>query len=124
MGFADPQQRGPALATMGNPFALTGLLAFATVALLMTIFLTAARFADCTITAAGAGEAQAVNKRRDRTFASMSPAQALRRKEWQLLARDPWLASQTVMQVLYLIPPAILLWRDNSSLDSATIATP
>jgi ABC-2 type transport system permease protein len=35
----------------------------------------------------------------------------LRRKEWMLLLRDPWLVSQTLMQMLYLIPPAVLLWR-------------
>jgi ABC-2 type transport system permease protein len=35
----------------------------------------------------------------------------LRRKEWTLLQRDPWLISQTLMQLLYLLPPAFLLWR-------------
>ncbi len=34
----------------------------------------------------------------------------LRQKEWTLLRRDPWLISQTLMQILYLLPPAILLW--------------
>ena len=43
--------------------------------------------------------------------ASLSPRRALRRKEWMLLRRDPWLVSQTLMQMLYLVPPAILLWR-------------
>jgi ABC-2 type transport system permease protein len=28
-----------------------------------------------------------------------------------LLRRDPWLVSQTLMQMLYLLPPAFLLWR-------------
>jgi ABC-2 type transport system permease protein len=41
----------------------------------------------------------------------MSPRSALRRKEWMLLRRDPWLVSQTLMQMLYLIPPALLLWH-------------
>ena len=40
-----------------------------------------------------------------------SPAWALRHKEWTLLLRDPWLASQTLMQLLYLLPPALMLWR-------------
>jgi ABC-2 type transport system permease protein len=35
----------------------------------------------------------------------------LRRKEWALLRRDPWLMSQTLMQMLYLLPPAFLLWK-------------
>ncbi len=36
---------------------------------------------------------------------------ALRRKELTLLRRDPWLLSQTLMQILYLLPPALLLWH-------------
>jgi ABC-2 type transport system permease protein len=39
----------------------------------------------------------------------------LRRKEWTLLARDPWLMSQTLMQLLYLLPPAFLLWHSFGS---------
>jgi ABC-2 type transport system permease protein len=35
----------------------------------------------------------------------------LRQKEWTLLRRDPWLMSQTLMQILYLLPPALLLWK-------------
>jgi ABC-2 type transport system permease protein len=27
-----------------------------------------------------------------------------------LLRRDPWLISQTLMQLFYLLPPALLLW--------------
>jgi ABC-2 type transport system permease protein len=35
-----------------------------------------------------------------------------------LLRRDPWLVSQTLMQLLYLVPPALMLWR--SFADSST----
>jgi ABC-2 type transport system permease protein len=35
----------------------------------------------------------------------------LRGKEWTLLQRDPWLMSQILMQLLYLLPPAFILWR-------------
>jgi ABC-2 type transport system permease protein len=31
-----------------------------------------------------------------------------------LLRRDPWLVSQSLMQLLYLLPPALLLWRSFS----------
>jgi ABC-2 type transport system permease protein len=31
-----------------------------------------------------------------------------------LLRRDPWLISQTLMQLLYLVPPALMLWRSFS----------
>jgi ABC-2 type transport system permease protein len=46
-----------------------------------------------------------------RLFRTASARQLLQRKEWVLLLRDPWLASQTLMQLLYLIPAALLLWR-------------
>ena len=43
--------------------------------------------------------------------AAPRPSRTLRQKEWTLLLRDPWLVSQTLMQLLYLLPPALLLWR-------------
>ena len=54
---------------------------------------------------------------RRRAFRPGSRQQALRRKEFVLLRRDPWLVSQTLMQLLYLVPPAVMLWR--SFADSA-----
>jgi ABC-2 type transport system permease protein len=47
----------------------------------------------------------------DRAFRVESPASALRRKEVMLILRDPWLVSQSLMQLLYLVPPAALLWQ-------------
>ena len=44
-------------------------------------------------------------------FRTATPMRALRQKEWMLLRRDPWLMSQTLMQILYLLPPGLLLWR-------------
>jgi ABC-2 type transport system permease protein len=54
-------------------------------------------------------------------FRANSSAQLLRRKEWVLLLRDPWLASQSLMQLLYLIPPAIFLWRSYGETQGALI---
>jgi ABC-2 type transport system permease protein len=54
-------------------------------------------------------------------FHASSGAQLLRRKEWVLLLRDPWLASQSLMQLLYLIPPAIFLWRSYGETEGALI---
>ena len=50
-------------------------------------------------------------------FRRRSRQQALRWKEFVLLRRDPWLVSQSLMQLLYLVPPALMLWRSFS--DSA-----
>src|SRR4029453_6969330 len=41
------------------------------------------------------------------------------RKEFLLLRRDPWLMSQSLMQLLYLVPPALLLWRSFSDSSAA-----
>jgi ABC-2 type transport system permease protein len=45
----------------------------------------------------------------------------LRWKEFLLLRRDPWLVSQSLMQLLYLVPPALMLWRSFSDNSAATI---
>jgi MFS family permease len=50
-----------------------------------------------------------------------SRQQALRRKEFVLLRRDPWLLSQSLMQLLYLVPPALLLWRSFSDSSAAIV---
>jgi len=49
--------------------------------------------------------------RRATVFRTGSRQQALRWKEFALLRRDPWLVSQSLMQLLYLVPPALMLWR-------------
>ena len=42
-----------------------------------------------------------------------------------LLRRDPWLVSQSLMQLLYLVPPAVMLWRSFSDSSVAvTLITP
>jgi len=38
-----------------------------------------------------------------------------------LLLRDPWLMSQTLMQLLYLVPPALFLWRSFSDSSTAIV---
>src|SRR5205814_2316248 len=54
-------------------------------------------------------------------FRGGSRQQALRWKEFLLLRRDPWLVSQSLMQLLYLVPPALMLWRSFSDSSAATI---
>ena len=63
---------------------------------------------------ASASAGRPVSGARARPFRGGSRQQALRRKEFVLLRRDPWLMSQTLMQLLYLVPPALLLWRSFS----------
>jgi ABC-2 type transport system permease protein len=109
----------PARAVLGDATALVFLLAASFACLAAAIALVAPRFADYAIAAAGADHAPAARSRAAVAFRAVSPRQALRRKEWTLLRRDPWLVSQTLMQMLYLVPPAVLLWRSFAAGGSA-----
>ncbi|MGE5145334.1 MAG: permease [Candidatus Eiseniibacteriota bacterium] len=106
---ADSALWWPARAALGDSSALGWLVLFALTLLGVTIMLFSPRFGDHAIAASGVS--QTVVRQRQRGFRLRSPKQTLRRKEWTLLARDPWLMSQTLMQILYLLPPALLLWR-------------
>jgi ABC-2 type transport system permease protein len=99
----------PARAALGDGFALGTLVVLALALLGATIATFSAHFGEHAIAASGVS--QGVVRQRRRGFRLRSPKQMLRRKEWVLLARDPWLMSQTLMQILYLLPPALLLWR-------------
>jgi ABC-2 type transport system permease protein len=101
----------PARAAMGDWLALIGVLAVSFALLVAAIALVSPRFGEYAVAAAGAAASSVSQSRRQSAFKKTSPRRALRRKEWMLLRRDPWLVSQTFMQMLYLIPPAVLLWR-------------
>ncbi|QFT34210.1 hypothetical protein FIV00_27185 [Labrenzia sp. THAF82] len=70
----------------------------------------AVQFRRIVVLALGVTEKAPRERATERTFRSYSPLGALVFKELKLIARDPWLVSQTLMQVLYLIPPAVMLW--------------
>jgi len=101
----------PARAAMGDGAALVAVLAVSLAILAAVIVVVTPRFGEYAVTAAGVGALPVSHARRPAAFRAMSPRRALRLKEWILLRRDPWLMSQTLMQMLYLIPPAVLLWR-------------
>jgi ABC-2 type transport system permease protein len=110
----------PARAALGDIEALLLLLSASLLLLGAVMAIFSPRFAD---TAIGAS-AQAITNRRGRNalaFRGGSPQQALRRKEFLLLKRDPWLISQTLMQLLYLVPPAVLLWHSFSDSSAAIV---
>lgn len=103
----------PARAMLGDGLALAAVVAASLLMLAAAIVMAAPRFADCAAATAGA-----TSGRRQRPvagFRNAAPMETLRRKEWTLLRRDPWLVSQTLMQMLYLLPPAFLLWRSFES---------
>ncbi|MBR0758020.1 permease [Bradyrhizobium jicamae] len=105
----------PARAALGDLEAMLLLLAFGLILLGSVMAAFAPRFADTIVSVAA--NPTSVTRGRGKSFRSGSRPQALRRKEFLLLRRDPWLMSQSLMQLLYLVPPALMLWRSFS--DSA-----
>ncbi len=100
----------PVRAALGDGRLLVGLLIAAAALLALTMVGTAGAFArNAALVASLPGAPPA--RRAHAGFRSRSRAASLRRKEWTLLRRDPWLVSQSLMQVLYLLPPALMLWH-------------
>ncbi len=114
----------PARAALGDTEALLLLLALGLVLLGSVMAMFSGRFANTAIDAAAYGRSGS-KRAKERPFRSGSRQTALRRKEFMLLWRDPWLVSQTLMQLLYLVPPALLLWRSFADSSAAlTLITP
>lgn len=110
----------PARAMIGDGEMLSLLLAGGLVLLGAFMAIFSPRFAD---TAVGVAATAMTARRGTRAtaFRAGSRQQALRRKEFVLLRRDPWLVSQSLMQLLYLLPPALMLWRSFSDSSTAVI---
>jgi len=110
----------PAHAALGDGEALLLLLSFGLVLLGAVMAIFSPRFADTAVSAAAHAGSSRPGKGA-KAFRGGSRQQALRRKEFLLLRRDPWLISQTLMQLLYLVPPALLLWRSYSDSSTAIV---
>ena len=99
-----------ARAAMGELASLIAIMAVCLGFFAGVVVLTSASFGDWAVAAAGVSNAKKSHQRHGGQFKGLSARKTLRSKEWKLLARDPWLVSQSVMQILYLLPPALLLW--------------
>ena len=109
----------PARAVLGDPAAIFAVLAVSLVLLALAIVAFAPRFGAYAVAAAGTSQVTA-RRQRPAAIRPASPGWALRHKEWTLLLRDPWLTSQTLMQLLYLLPPALMLWKSFAT-DTASL---
>jgi ABC-2 type transport system permease protein len=100
----------PARAILGDGVALLAVTAASAALLVAAIAIFSGRFGEHAVAAQSVAQGGA-RQRRVAGFRRASPKRALRHKEWTLLRRDPWLVSQTLMQLLYLLPPAFMLWK-------------
>jgi ABC-2 type transport system permease protein len=103
----------PARAMQYDLTALAGVLTIGFTLLAAAVINFSPSFEAHVIAAAGVSSTRSRTRQRcpSTRFRALSPKRALRHKEWTLLLRDPWLMSQTLMQILYLLPPWLLLWR-------------
>jgi len=97
-------------AAMGKVWPAVTIIAGCGLVFFLTLHFSARRFAEDVLAAAGAHETK-LDEKPFIGFRKQNNLRAvLRRKEWSLLKRDPWLISQTLQQLLYLMPPAFMLW--------------
>ncbi|MFA5956774.1 permease [Hyphomicrobium sp.] len=102
----------PAKALIGDASAAVAIVTTGIAFLALVIAVYASEFGSNAIVAASVETDKKSVGGISRPFRKVTPIGALRHKELTLLGRDPWLLSQTLMQILYLLPPALLLWRD------------
>jgi ABC-2 type transport system permease protein len=101
----------PTRAVFGDGTALLALLSISLVLLGAVMAWVSPRFGADVLSASSATAPARSGATTATPFRPASRQQALRRKEFVLLRRDPWLLSQSLMQLLYLVPPALMLWR-------------
>ena len=104
-------------ACAGELLPLLGCLALGGGAFLLATRALGRRFGDNAAAAGGAGDASPrLAARRTAAAGRVSfqgdAFQALVRKERRLLARDPWLVSQVLLQVVYVLPMGLLILRN------------
>lgn len=97
-------------AIAGELGAVTLLLMAAIITLGGAAYFGSQRFRGHVLSAANIAETKRTSSAPTRPVQIRSVRVSLMIKEWRLLARDPWLVSQTLMQLFYLLPPGLMLW--------------
>ena len=114
----------PVRAFAGEIDALLAWSVFSVLAFLAVALGLGARLGRAAILAAGAPQVepkpQAAARPSRRFRAGVGPS--LRRKEWRLLARDPWLLSQVLLQIIYTAPVSVVIWKSLGPQGSLSLA--
>jgi ABC-2 type transport system permease protein len=110
----------PVRAAAGDIPALVAWMMIALAVFAVTPFALGARFAKAAIASSGA-PASASRGRKAHVFSNNLGA-TMRAKERRLILRDPWLISQIVLQIVYMLPISFILWRNGGVTGSPGIA--
>jgi ABC-2 type transport system permease protein len=99
----------PERAALGDFGPLVAWLGIATALFAFAVFVRGPAFVAAAMASAGAPSSAGRTNGRPQFLIGLGGA--LRVKEHRLLARDPWLISQMLMQALYTVPVGIVMWR-------------
>ncbi len=112
----------PVRAAAGEPSALAIWLAASVLVFALAAVTLAKTFANGVAAATGAAAGATDGPARLKKFrAGVGPSLWL--KEWRLLTRDPQLASQIFLQIIYTMPISVVLWRAMGPNGSVALAT-
>ena len=122
--FAEWLIAAPIRGVSGDILSLLLWSALGVVAFALAILHFGPGFLDGAIRVKGAGDRQLVTRQKaDKPFHPGAGA-ALRRKELKLLARDPWLFSRALLQLLYIAPVCIVIWMSRSDPSLSLLVAP
>lgn len=110
---ADSPVWTPARAVLGEPWAMLAMALLAGAVFTLTVGLTHRYFAHGLQQAASSARTPAARKGAPRHRFGRSLFKTVVFKEWRLIARDPQLLSQVLLQLLYLLPLAFLIFKGN-----------
>ena len=123
-GLTDPASALwiPVRAAAGEPAALLAWSILSIAVFAFAALTLAQTFARGVVAAIGAEAASVQKSARPARFRAGAGA-ALRLKEWRLLLRDPQLASQIFLQIVYTMPISVVIWRAMGPGGSIAMAT-
>jgi ABC-2 type transport system permease protein len=101
----------PARGVMGEPFFALGLIGVGAIVFFLAANSFARRFATDAAAIAGMGQKRKAASGRVKPFKG-GLGRVLMRKEWRVIGRDPMLLSNSLLQIVYLVPLLALLWRE------------
>jgi ABC-2 type transport system permease protein len=124
-GLTDPASALwiPVRAAAGEPGALAAWSVVSVVVFIVAALTLAQTFAHGVVAAIGAEAAGGAQKPARPTRFRAGVGAALRLKEWRLLVRDPQLASQIFLQIVYTMPISVVIWRAMGPGGSIAMAT-
>jgi ABC-2 type transport system permease protein len=112
----------PARAIMGEATSLTIWLALCAAAFVLVCVALGERFARIAVACAAIGSTPAAGRERAIAGFRVGAGLALRRKEWLMMARDPYMMSQIFLQIVYVLPIAVVLMHGGPTAGSIAFA--